>query len=204
MGDIGHAGALEAWSRRLKPAAGVPRLWLLSDPLRLPDPRAAAMRLPRGAAVLARGLSPVILAELARLCRRRRLMLIVGGDGRAALAYGAGLHVPDRLRTDSLLPFLLARRRGAARALLSVAVHGRAGVARGRRLSADTALVSPAFATRSHPGAPALGPLRWARLAAAAGRPALALGGIDARRARRLPRRGPGRPAGFAAIDALA
>jgi thiamine-phosphate pyrophosphorylase len=161
------------------------------------------MRLPRGAAVLARGVAPATLDDLARLCRQRGLVLIVGGDGRAALAHRAGLHVPDRARTVRLLPFLLARRRGAPWASLSVAVHGRIGVARGRRLAADAALVSPAFPTLSHPGAAALGPLRWAALAAATGRPAVALGGVAARSARRLPRHGPGRAAGFAAIGAL-
>ncbi|WP_456305201.1 hypothetical protein, partial [Dankookia rubra] len=59
---------LEAAARRLKPrpwvsgcgASGrrLPRLYLLGDPQRLPDPRAAAARLPAGAAVLARGLAP--------------------------------------------------------------------------------------------------------------------------------------------------
>ncbi|MGG5821281.1 hypothetical protein ACLF3M_20820, partial [Falsiroseomonas sp. HW251] len=119
---------LEAWSRRLKPARGrgrpLPRLWLLSDPVRLADPRAAASRLPRGAAVLARGAAPAVLADLARLCRRRGLVLLVAGDGRAALRLGAGLHVPDRAATRGLPAFLRARRPGA---LLSAAAHGRAG-----------------------------------------------------------------------------
>ncbi len=198
---------LEGWSRRLKPARArgraLPRLWLLSDPARLPDPRAAAARLPRGAGVLARGAAPGVLAALARLCRRRGLVLLVGGDGRGALAHHAGLHLPDRAPAQGLLPFLLARRRGAPWAVLTLAVHGRAGAARGRRLRADLALLSPAFPTASHPGAPALGPHAWAGLAARLGGPAAALGGVAAGTAGRLPRRGAGRAAGLAAIGGL-
>lgn len=171
----------------------MPRLWLLSDPKRLPDPRAAAARLPRGSAVLARGVAPALLQGLARLCRARGLRLLVGGDGRAALRLGAGLHVPER-GAPGLMAFRLARRPGA---LLSVAVHGRAGLARARRLGADAVLISPIFATRSHPGARGLGAHGWAWLARRAGRPAVALGGVDARAARRVP------PpvAGYAAIS---
>ena len=195
---------LEGWSRRLKPARGVsggalPRLWLLSDPVRLPDPRAAAAHLPRGAGVLARGATPAVLAGLARICRQRGLVLLVGGDGRAALRHRAGLHLPDRAPARFVLPFLAARRGGARFAHLSVAVHGRAGIARGRRLGADLGFASPAFPTASHPGAPALGPLRWMRLAAASGRAAVALGGIGPATAGRLGRR----PSGLAAIGAL-
>lgn len=200
---------LEGWSRRLKPAQGrggrvLPRLWLLSDPVRLPDPRAAAERLPRGAGVLARGAAPAVLEGLARLCRRRGLVLLVGGDGRAALRLRAGLHLPDRASARGVLPFLRVRRGGPGWAVLSVAVHGRAGLARGRRLGAELGLVSPAFPTASHPGAPALGVARWAGLAARLGRAAVALGGVSAATAGRLPRRGAGRAAGLAAIGALA
>jgi thiamine-phosphate pyrophosphorylase len=116
-------------------------------------------------------------------------VLLVAGDGRAALAARAGLHLPDRRASLQLLPFLLMRRRAPrhARPLLSLAVHGRAGVARARRLGADVALVSPAFPTASHPGAPGLGPNRWAALARALPCPAVALGGMDGRTARRIP-----------------
>ena len=191
---------LEAWSRRLKPAKGIPRLWLLSDPVRLPDPRAAAVRLPRGSGVLLRGAAPGLRCAMARLARTRGLVLLVGGDGRAALAARAGLHVPDRAGCTHHLPFLLARQRGMPWARLSLAVHGRAAVARARRLGADLGFVSPAFPTASHPGAPALGPLRWAALARSFGRPAIALGGVSPIHAGRLPRRV---AQGFAAIDAL-
>ncbi len=131
------------------------------------------------------------------MARCRGLPVLVAAEGRRALALGAGLHLPDRAATRHLLPFL----RGRRGRLLSLAVHGRAGIARARRLRADVALLSPAFPTASHPGAPALGPHRWAALARALPCPAVALGGMDARTARRLPRR---LCAGWAAIGAWA
>jgi thiamine-phosphate pyrophosphorylase len=178
----------------------MPRLWLVSDPLRLPDPRAAAARLPRGAGVLARGVAPGVMAGLAALCRRRGLVLLVGGAPRLALRHRAGLHLPDRGPPPGLAAFLRARRGGAPWARLSAAVHGRVGVARARCLRPDLAFVSPAFPTASHPGARALGPHRWARLARAAPCGAVALGGVAPATAGRLP----SSAAGLAAIGALA
>jgi thiamine-phosphate pyrophosphorylase len=194
------AGRLMRAVRRCRQVAGVPRLLLLSDPRRLPDPRPAVAGLPRGAGVIARGVAAALLADLARLCRCRGVVLLVAADGQAALRHGAGLHLPDRTPARALLPFLL-RRRGRRRPLLVCAAHGRRGVVRARRLGADAILLSPAFPTASHPGAPALGPLRWAALARAAGRPALALGGITATTAARLP---PRVAAGLAGIGAFA
>lgn len=188
---------------RGKPVRRGARLWLVSDPLRLPDPCAAAARLPRGSGVLARGAAPAVLARLAALARRRGLILLVGGSPRAALRWRCGLHLPDRPPGPEVLAWLAARQAGAPWAVLSVAVHGRAALARARRLRADFGFVSPAFATASHPGAPALGPLRWSALARRLGRPALALGGISASTAGRLPWRGAGRAAGLAAIGGL-
>lgn len=169
----------------------------------MPDPTPLLARLPRGAAVLLRGATPEVALRVARICRMRGLWLLVSGEGRLALRIGAGLHVPDRAPTHGLLPFL-RNRRGT---WLSAAVHGRVGVARARRLRVDAVLASPVFPTESHPRAPALGPLRWAALAraaagaaaGAAGRPAVALGGMTARRFRRLPR---GLAAGWAGIGA--
>lgn len=197
------------WSRRLKPGRGrrgrwLPRLWLVSDPVRLPDPGPAAARLPRGAGVLARGLPPDRLRWLALLARRRGLVLLVGDAPRAALALRCGLHLPDRAPGAALLPYLRAWRAGAPWAVLSLAVHGRRALARARRLRPDLGLVSPAFPTASHPGAPALGPPRWAALARALGRPAAALGGVAPGTAGRLPSRGAGRACALAAIGGLA
>ncbi|PTS91041.1 thiamine monophosphate synthase [Sphingomonas sp. HMWF008] len=69
-----------------------------------------------------------------------------------------------------------------------------------RRARTDLVLVSPVYPTRTHPGAPALGPLRAAMIARAAGVPAIALGGMNASRFKRLRALG---FAGWAAIDGL-
>ncbi|MFC4170030.1 hypothetical protein ACFOY6_22060, partial [Pseudoroseomonas aestuarii] len=69
--------SLGAVAARLKPARAegrgrLPRLWLFSDPARLPDPRSAAAALPRGGGVVARGVESALLPGLARLLRQRR------------------------------------------------------------------------------------------------------------------------------------
>jgi thiamine-phosphate pyrophosphorylase len=157
--------------------------------------------LPRGAGVVARGLAPALLAPVALLARRQGLRLLIAGDGRAALALGVGLHLPDRRASLALLPFLLARRAGPGRLILGMAAHGgQRGAARAKRLGVDCLFLSPLFPTQSHPGAPALGPLRWAALARGLPAPCMALGGITSVLLRAIPRRA----AGVAAIGGLA
>jgi len=186
----------------VRPApGGLPRLWLFSDPTRLPDPRAAMVALPRGAGVVARGLAPGLLRPVARLARQGGLRLIVAGDGRAALALRAGLHLPDRRESTGLLPFLIARRAVRCHLILSMAAHGgQRGAARARRLGVDCLFLSPLFPTQSHPGAPALGALRWVALARGLPAPCMALGGITPARLGAVPRCA----AGVAAVGGLA
>ncbi|MCA3369550.1 MAG: thiamine phosphate synthase [Roseomonas sp.] len=195
-------GVRPAWGRFARPApSGLPRLWLFSDPARLPDPRAAMQRLPRGAGVVLRGLAPGLLKPVARLAKQRGLTLLVAGDGRAALALRAGLHVPDRRESLGLLPFLTARRAAPGRFMLSMAAHGgQRGPARTRRLKPDCLFLSPLFPTESHPGAPALGVSRWAAMARGLRKPAMALGGVTPARLGAVPRCA----AGVAAIGGLA
>ncbi|WP_242662334.1 thiamine phosphate synthase [Teichococcus deserti] len=144
-------------------------------------------------------MAPDFLESLARQ-RRRRGPLLLGGNPRQALALQAGLHWPDRATGAGFAAFRLARRAGAPGALLSMAAHGPAGLRRARRQKADLIFLSPLFPTPSHPGAPSLGPFRWAAQARRAGRPVAALGGILATNAARVP------PpcCGLAAITALA
>ncbi len=180
----------------------LPALWLVTDRDRQPDPLPAIRLLPPGGGILLRHHGAVALARrIAAVARRRRLVLVVAADWRLAAAIGAaGVHLPERmLRSGRLGPALgWARRR---RRLVTAACHSPAALAAARRLGLDAALLSPVFATASHPGTAGLGPLRFARWCRGAGLPVYGLGGITAATAGRLRRSG---AVGLAAVGAFA
>ncbi|MEA2788623.1 MAG: thiamine-phosphate pyrophosphorylase [Acetobacteraceae bacterium] len=174
---------LLSWGLRGK-RRRLPRLWLFTDDERLPDPRASVAGLPRGRAgvVLRNDSDPARLAlgqDLARICRQRRLMLVVAGDARLAAALKAGVHLRGGRWPNSI------RRPG----LSTSSAHSVAELRRAVRAGAGLVFLSPAFPTSSHPGAPGLGPFRWAAMARRGG-PGVhvaALGGITGGTIRRLP-----------------
>ena len=167
------------------PAGGrLPPLILMTDAARLPDPLATAARLPAGAAVILRDYDApgrvALAAALSALCRARRLRLLVAADAELAARVGAdGLHLPE-----GLVPRM--PRRWPRDWLITAAAHSPAALRRAWRAGADAALLSPVFATASHPNAPTLGVLRFAAWANEAPLPVYALGGINADTARRL------------------
>ena len=118
--------------------------------------------------------------DLARICRARRLVLVVAGDVRLACALRAGVHLRAGRWPAPLRP---------GRGMVTSSAHDPREMARARRSGAGLAFLSPAFATASHPAARGLGSLRWNRMAAGAGLVVAALGGIDGRAVRRLTRR---------------
>ncbi|WP_454278743.1 thiamine phosphate synthase [Sphingomonas sp. Marseille-Q8236] len=144
---------------------------------------AALRRLPPGSGVVFRHHATphaerrVIHRRLWRITRARRMLLLVAGGGLP----GDGVH-----------------KGGKGRGLRSWPAHDRAEAIAGRKAGADLLFVSPLFPTRSHPGAPSLGPDRAIRIGRGLGLALIALGGMDARRFRRLR----GRFDGWAAIDA--
>jgi thiamine-phosphate pyrophosphorylase len=184
------AGTLSTPPQRRKSRGRLPPRWLVTDWRRLPDPLPAILRLQRGDGVLFRHyeLPPAerlaLAQQVAVLCRRRGLMLAVAGDARLARAVSAdGLHLPQ----DLIEHAATARRTGLR--LVTVAAHDAAAIARAACSGADAVLISPVFATASHPGAAPLGVLRFAALATAAARRGMAvyaLGGVT--------------PAGFARL----
>jgi thiamine-phosphate pyrophosphorylase len=187
---------LLSWGYARARRGGLPVLWLFTDADRLPDPLPAAARLPKGIAgvVLRHDSDPGRVAlgrALVRICRARRLALVVAGDARLAAALRAGIHLRG------------GRWPGPPRppGIVTSSAHSLAELRRARRAGADLAFLSPAFPTASHAGAPGLGACRWSRLAAQAGLRVAALGGVDGRTVRRLPRR---LCCGVGAIGALA
>ena len=166
----------------------LPRQWLMTDPRMGEALWDALERLPRGAGVVFRHyqLPPqeraALFARVRRVARRRRLVLLVAG---ARLPGADGRHG--------------MRSAAPKQGLATRPAHHRRDVVAARRDRVDAVFASPVFATRSHPGAPALGRVRFGRMIRGAGIPVIALGGMDARRARSLAGFG---VHGWAAIDA--
>ena len=162
----------------------LPSLWLMTD-ARMGDMLWSALeRLPRGSGVVFRHYELPerkrrrLLEAIGRVARRRRLILLAAG----------GLDGPDGGHNHRPRRGLYTRSAHNAREIIAA---GRAG--------ADLVFVSPVFATRSHPGARALGIARFGLMIRGARTPAIALGGMTARRARSLVATG---IHGWAGIDA--
>jgi thiamine-phosphate pyrophosphorylase len=179
--------------------ATVPACILIVERARLADPGAAIGKLPLGSAVILRDYGAADraghAARLARLCRTRRLRLLVAGDARLGLAVGGhGLHLAEAAARSGDRRWRLWRKPGW---LVTAAAHSPRAAALARRAGVDALLLSPVFSTASHPEAAPLGPLRFAAWARAARLPVYALGGMTATTTRRLSGSG---AAGIAAI----
>jgi thiamine-phosphate pyrophosphorylase len=182
-------------------AAALPPALFFTDPDRTPDPCAIATRLPPGWGVVYRHFGSASRHETARrlagICRRRKLILLIGADLDLAREVGAdGVHWPARLA-----PYA----RGRARAgLVTASAHSPRELAAVSRLGAHAAVLSTVFASSSSSAARPIGPVRFRILAARAGVLVYALGGVTAETASRVrpfPRRG---VAGWAAVDGIA
>jgi thiamine-phosphate pyrophosphorylase len=153
----------------------LPGLWLVTDARNDAALGPAIAKLPRGSGVIFRHyhLAPAErtarLAQVRRWCRRFGHRLEVAGEG-----YG---------------PPAPHRRLATA--------HSLHEIGRINRFGAEAVLLSPVFATRSHPDARPLGAVRSLLLARWSKAPVIALGGMTRARARHL------RALGWAAIDGL-
>ena len=167
------------------PPAVLPGVWLMTDE-RMGDALWPALRaLPPGAGVVFRHYGTptakrrALFLRVRRRCRARQLLVVSAGG---ALAGAEGVH------------------RGRGGGLLTWPAHDRREAIRAKRAGAALVFVSPVRTTRSHPGAPALGPMRAARVAQGLGLTVISLGGMDARAWRRIARLGFD---GWAGIDAF-
>lgn len=177
-----------------RPKAGkrkLPGVILMTDAARAPDPVEALARAPRGTAMIYRayGLSPTHaeLARLGQMARRKGVRLLVAGNLRTSASAGVGgQHLPEHVvhqSTDHRFT-----RRAKPDFLVTAAAHSEGAVIAAARAGADAVLISPVFATQSHPGAKPLGIVRFARLATMAhahGLAVYALGGTTTNAARR-------------------
>lgn len=191
------ASAAAHLNARSPHAGRIPALILMTDDERLPDPVAAARRLPKGAAIVVRSRNALKRAALARdlvaVAKAHALVLLIANDGDLAAQCGAdGIHLSQANGRQAT-----HWRARYPRWFISAAAHD----LRSARLVAavDAIILSPIFATASHPGAVPLSAARANLIAQACSAPVYALGGITAQNAGLL--RG---FAGIAAIGALA
>jgi len=169
----------------------IPDLWLISD-ARIDERLEAALdRLPRGSGLVFRHYPlperRARFRRIARQARRRGHTIVLAGTVAEARRWRAeGTYGPsDRLASGAAM-------------LRLVTVHSLREIGRANRQRTDAVLLSPVFATRSHPGATTLGVVRFRLLARWSRLPVIALGGMDQAKARRL------RVKRWAAIDGLA
>lgn len=184
----------------------LPAIWLISDARNDASLERALAALPRGSGLIYRHyhLPPAErrarFDHVAKLARRYGHVVVLSGTPREARRWRADGHYcsPAQAGASGGNRKAAGLRPPPARGsnLRLVTAHSLAEVARARRARADAILLSPVFATRSHPGARTLGPLRFRLLAARAGVPVIALGGMTASRWRLGCH-------GWAAIDGL-
>jgi thiamine-phosphate pyrophosphorylase len=168
----------------------LPSLWMMTDERQGEALWTALRRLPAGSGIVFRHKSLSgkarrrLFDRVRRVARTRGLLLVLAGKEAKARRWGAdGAH---------------HRRPGPPRHG-TAAAHDLSEIRAAERSGAAAVFLSPLHPTRSHPGAPALGRMRFAALARATRLPVIALGGIDRSRGRAAMRVG---AHGWAAIDA--
>jgi thiamine-phosphate pyrophosphorylase len=167
-------------------------LAFLTDRARAPEPEIIIAALPPGAAVILRDYEApdrtALAQKLKALCTARGVLFLVGADLALAQAIGAdGVHFPS-WKTTRPAPGMIA----------AAACHSALELEKAAAGGAQLALLSPVFATQSHPGRQTLGAARFKSIARSSPLPVLALGGVDATNAGRLAGRN---VAGLAAIS---
>ncbi len=154
---------LAAAAQSLNQASGVSGaafcLAFLTDRARAPEPENIIAALPPGAAVILRDYEApdrtALAQKLKALCTARGVLFLVGADLALAQAIGAdGVHFPSWKNI-----------RPAPGMIVTGACHSARELEKAASAGAQLALLSPVFATQSHPGGQTLGPCRCWRSA---------------------------------------
>ena len=177
------------WRRLDQPS--VPQFYVLTDQDRFDNPLVDTLeifqRLPRGAGVIVRHRDSMQLEALTRAivphAHRLGLKVLLAGDVRLALKHHCdGVHLSQArarrgpLRISSLPPEFI----------ISAAAHDGLSLRRAVGARAQVVMLSPVFATLSHPGANTLGLHRFNNMVAGQNQRIIALGGITTQNVKRL------------------
>jgi thiamine-phosphate pyrophosphorylase len=191
-----RSAKLAAAAQSLNQASGIDSaafcLAFLTDRTRAPEPEIIIAALPPGAAVILRDYETPDRSALAQklnaLCHARSVLFLVGANLTLAHDIGAdGVHFPSWANTRPTPGMIATAACHSARELEKAAAAG-----------AQLALLSPVFATQSHPESEPLGAAQFKSIARTSPLPVLALGGVDETNAAGLAGRN---VTGFAAIS---
>lgn len=160
----------------------LPKIWLISDQRNDAVLEDALARMPRGSGFIYRHYHLndwarwLRFQQLRHFAKARNHCIVLADSALTAREWGAdGIYGAPR----ALYP--------QRRDLLQLATaHSLRELGEAHRFGADAALLSPVFATNSHPGAPYLGPTLFRYLARQSPLPVIALGGMSAKRARNI------------------
>ncbi len=178
----------------------LPPAFFIADSASGLDLPAVAQKLTPGTGIIFRDYKipdrDVMAGTLAHIAKKRGLVLLIAGDPDLACSVGAhGLHLPQWQLQNPPVPPKRQRKW-----IMTAAAHDRHALRQAHRSGIDAVLVSPVFATPSHPDAIPLGVKGLRRLCRLSRLPVYALGGITGRTLDHLPND----IAGIAALSAFA
>ena len=167
------------YSEAMRNRQPLPAIWLISDARNDAVLERALAEIPTGSGFVFRHHHLEATARqhrfeaLRKLCRQFGHLVLLAGDADTAKAWAAdGIYGPPNKLSESngLLRF--------------ATVHDLGEVSLANQAKVDGMFLSPVFPTRSHPLGACLGPADFNQLAALAESPVIALGGMDAQRAK--------------------
>lgn len=190
-------------NRRNAKKKNLPALIFMTDTKRLSDPTSLIPCLPKNSALVVRHFSrkqkEQIIIKIKRLCHKYKVKLLVSDDIQLALKHRLdGVHFPEKSvkRIAACGRFI----RPKASFLVTGACHSLTALKRAEKAKLDGILLSPVFATQSHPNAACLGTIRFNAWVSQTNRAVYGLGGINQKTAIRLSG---SKSIGFAGIGGL-
>lgn len=155
---------------------GLPPAFFLTDPERTPDPETVVAGLPAGWGVIYRHFGApdreIVARRLLKLCRARKILLLIGADAELAAKIGAdGVHWPKRLAGQS-------RKWRRRFKLQTMSGHRRDNFGQIGTFPVNAVLFSTVFPSRSVSAGAAMGAARFRALATSLPFPVYALGGV--------------------------
>ena len=165
---------------------GLPLWYVMTDIDRLPDPAPLVPHLPDQSALIIRdidgGRQSATLNSLLPICRDYGVALMASLGRPPITMVGDGIHIPENSLTHWKQTDINRLQPG----VLTTSAHTSWSVRKAIKFGVDACLLSPVFATKSHPGGASLGLPRFAAICRQTPLPIVGLGGLSAQQSRRI------------------